>query len=127
MTTSASADSQCSGWYRLHCARRSRRAARAASIGPQHKRRKVTDAQILTVAALGLSVADSAKRLGITPMGYHKRARRLGITSEVYKQQRKLTARYIADFARWIRAQGSLPVNDRIIEHHAQMCAETMK
>ena len=55
-------------------------------------------------------------------MGYHKRARRLGITSEVYKQQRKLTARYIADFARWIRAQGSLPANDRIIEHHAQMC-----
>jgi hypothetical protein len=91
-------------------------------LGPDHKRRKVTDPQILKIAALGLPMAESAKQLGISAMAFHRRAKRLGITSD-YPERRRHFFRYLIGLVSKIKAQETLPNVEQIAQHFADECA----
>jgi len=83
------------------------------------RRPEVTDEQIEKILALNLPIAESARRAGLSPTAFYRRAqRRHGWTAKDAKAKRALITKYIFKLRPWLRAGEQVPTVQAIIQRH---------
>jgi AraC-like DNA-binding protein len=83
------------------------------------RRPEVTDAQIEKILALDLTIAESARRVGLSQTAFYRRAqRRHGWTAKDAKAKRALITKYVFDLRPWLRSCEPIPTVQQIIQRH---------
>lgn len=93
---------------------------RGKGRGARLRLQKVSDERILQVLALGLTMTESAKRVGLSVEGFRQRARRLGWNSEASNAKKIVVIRYVFELRSWLRDEGRIPTFNQIVERHAE-------
>lgn len=93
----------------------------AGQRGRPRKLRKphVTDAQIEKILALDLTIAEGARRVGLSKAAFYSRAKiRHGWNSSDVKSRRSLVNKYVFELGRWVFSQQKLPTVQDVIDRH---------
>ncbi|MGH9525049.1 MAG: MucR family transcriptional regulator [Terriglobales bacterium] len=81
---------------------------------------KVPDPEVLKIMAQNLTIAESAKRLGLSQYAYWRRVQRLDSAHfGRVRQQRQAVNRYVFDLRAWLWEQAAVPTLGQVLNRHA--------
>jgi predicted transcriptional regulator len=84
---------------------------------PHPERRKISDNEIREIWARGLLTAQGAKLAGLSPTGYWKCLRRLGLDTGAFQRQQQELVVIVSELRKWIELQSQIPTTEQIAQH----------